>query len=83
MTFSVTPILFNVGINEHATIAGRVTGANAPQDRNNVDNFKILQVLKQLLLSKNDGATLVFLAGVSQEIQEAWPSLESDVVQPG
>ncbi len=44
MTFSVTPVLFNVGINEQATIAGRMPGANAPQDKNNVDNFKILQV---------------------------------------
>ena len=41
MTFSVTPVLFNVGINEHATLAGRL-GHNGPQEKNNVDNFKIL-----------------------------------------
>ena len=43
MTFSVTPVLFNVGINENATVAGSVPGGNAPQDKNNADNFKILQ----------------------------------------
>eukprot|EP00095_Tigriopus_kingsejongensis_P011180 maker-scaffold456_size166325-snap-gene-0.28 protein:Tk11180 transcript:maker-scaffold456_size166325-snap-gene-0.28-mRNA-1 annotation:"type i inositol- -bisphosphate 4-phosphatase-like" len=42
MTFSITPILFNVGINENATLACRF-GNNGPQEKNNLDNFKILQ----------------------------------------
>ena len=41
MTFSVTPLFFNVGINEHATIAGKF-GNNGPQEKNNIDNFKTL-----------------------------------------
>jgi len=43
MTFGVTPVLFNVGVNEHASIAGQMPGGNAPQEKNNLDNFKILQ----------------------------------------
>ena len=39
--FNVTPVFFNVGINENATIAAKF-GNNGPQDKNNVDNFKIL-----------------------------------------
>lgn len=41
MTFNVTPVFFNVGINQFATIAGRF-GNNGPQEKNNLDNFKIL-----------------------------------------
>ena len=41
MTFNVTPVFFNIGINENATIAGRF-GNNGPQEKNNLDNFKIL-----------------------------------------
>jgi len=42
-SFCVTPVLFNVGINEHATVAGQIPGGNATQEKNNMDNFKILQ----------------------------------------
>jgi len=41
MRFTITPVLFNVGINEKATIAEKL-GNTAPQDRNNSDNFRIL-----------------------------------------
>ena len=41
MTFTITPIFFNIGINEKATIAEKL-GQNGPQERNNSDNFKIL-----------------------------------------
>lgn len=41
LTFSVTPVLFNVGINEMATIASRF-GNNGPQEKNNADNVKTL-----------------------------------------
>ena len=40
-TFSITPVFFNVGINEKATIAHKM-GYNGPQEKNNVDNFKML-----------------------------------------
>jgi inositol polyphosphate-4-phosphatase len=40
-TFSVTPVFFNIGINENATIAGRL-GQNGPQEKNNADNFKVV-----------------------------------------
>ena len=41
MTFTITPVFFNIGINEQATIADKL-GLNGPQERNNSDNFKIL-----------------------------------------
>jgi len=41
MTFTITPVFFNIGINEQATIADKL-GNNGPQERNNSDNFKIL-----------------------------------------
>ena len=41
MTFNVTPVFFNVGINEQATVAGKL-GLTAPQEKNNGDNFRIL-----------------------------------------
>ena len=40
-SFSIIPVLFNVGINENATIAARL-GNNGPQEKNNADNFKTL-----------------------------------------
>ncbi|XP_059080345.1 inositol polyphosphate-4-phosphatase type I A-like isoform X1 [Tigriopus californicus] len=42
MTFSITPVFFNVGINQNAYLAGRF-GNNGLQEKNNLDNFKILQ----------------------------------------
>ena len=41
MTFTITPVFFNIGINEQATIADKL-GLNGTQERNNSDNFKIL-----------------------------------------
>ena len=41
LTFTVSPIFFNIGINEHATIADKL-GQNEAQERNNSDNLKIL-----------------------------------------
>ena len=41
MTFSVTPVFFNVGINEKATIAEKF-GNNGPQEKNNIDNYKTM-----------------------------------------
>lgn len=40
-SFSVVPVLFNVGINENATIAAKI-GNNSAQEKNNLDNFKTL-----------------------------------------
>lgn len=37
-SFVVTPVFFNIGINEQATIAERI-GNMEPQDRSNLDNF--------------------------------------------
>ena len=41
MTFNLTPVFFNVGINEKATYAHKM-GHNGPQEKNNIDNFKTL-----------------------------------------
>jgi inositol polyphosphate-4-phosphatase len=41
MTFNVTPVFFNVGINEKATLASKM-GKNESQEKNNIDNFKTL-----------------------------------------
>lgn len=41
MTFSVTPVFFNIGINQHATIAEKL-GLTSIQHKNNTDNFRIL-----------------------------------------
>jgi len=41
LSFSITPVLFNIGINEHATLAGKF-GNNGPQEKNNLDNFKTI-----------------------------------------
>lgn len=38
LTFHVTPVFFNIGINEMATLAESL-GATKPQERSNVDNF--------------------------------------------
>ena len=40
-TFSITPVLFNVGINEKATLAHKL-GQNGAQEKNNIDNFKTM-----------------------------------------
>jgi len=41
MRFTITPVLFNVGVNEMATIAEKL-GNTGPQNKNNSDNFRIL-----------------------------------------
>ncbi|CAH0545896.1 unnamed protein product [Brassicogethes aeneus] len=41
VSFRVTPVFFNVGINEMATVAEE-TGCTRPQERSNVDNFERL-----------------------------------------
>ena len=61
MTFSVTPVLFNVGINEKATLAHKM-GGNGPQEKNNIDNFKTLaeyyrRYRKLNLVTKNGKST--------------------------
>lgn len=38
LSFHVTPVFFNIGINEMATLAETI-GATRPQERSNVDNF--------------------------------------------
>ena len=44
MTFSVTPVFFNIGINEKATIAEKLN-LNGPQQKNNADNFRSISLL--------------------------------------
>jgi inositol polyphosphate-4-phosphatase len=39
MRFTITPVLFNVGINEKASIAEKL-GQTGPQEKNNSDNFR-------------------------------------------
>lgn len=41
VSFHVTPVFFNVGINEKATLAENL-GAVKPQERSNIDNFERL-----------------------------------------
>lgn len=41
LSFHVTPVFFNIGINEMATIAESI-GATKPQERSNIDNFERL-----------------------------------------
>lgn len=41
LSFHVTPVFFNIGINEMATIAESI-GATRPQERSNIDNFERL-----------------------------------------
>lgn len=41
ISFNVTPVFFNIGINEMATLAESL-GATRPQERSNVDNFERL-----------------------------------------
>ena len=41
MTFNITPVFFNIGINEQATLADKL-GLNGAQEKNNSDNYKIL-----------------------------------------
>ncbi|KAL0280261.1 UNVERIFIED_CONTAM: hypothetical protein PYX00_001605 [Menopon gallinae] len=43
VTFNVTPVFFNVGINEKATLADSL-GNSKPQDKSNVDNFERLNL---------------------------------------
>lgn len=38
ITFHVTPVFFNIGINEMATLAESI-GATRPQERSNIDNY--------------------------------------------
>lgn len=41
ISFHVTPIFFNIGINEKATLAESI-GSTKPQERSNIDNFERL-----------------------------------------
>lgn len=41
VSFKVTPVFFNIGINEKATLA-ETLGATKPQERSNVDNYERL-----------------------------------------
>lgn len=41
VSFHVTPVFFNIGINEKATLAESI-GATKPQERSNVDNYERL-----------------------------------------
>lgn len=43
VSFHVTPVFFNVGINEMATLAESL-GNNKQQDKSNVDNFERLNL---------------------------------------
>lgn len=38
VTFNITPVFFNIGINEMATLAESI-GATRPQERSNIDNY--------------------------------------------
>ncbi|XP_023330385.1 type II inositol 3,4-bisphosphate 4-phosphatase [Eurytemora carolleeae] len=41
MSFNIVPVFFNIGINQHATIAEKL-GLNTAQEKNNTDNYRIL-----------------------------------------
>lgn len=41
LSFHVTPVFFNIGVNEMATVAESI-GATRPQERSNIDNFERL-----------------------------------------
>lgn len=43
VSFHVTPVFFNVGINEKATLADSL-GNNKQQDKSNVDNYERLNL---------------------------------------
>ena len=83
MTFGVTPLLFNVGINEKATVAGRIPGANAPQEKNNIDNFKTLQVTCPSTRPCSIYLRLYLLLGVPQALQAVEPAHQPAGVQQG
>jgi len=52
MKFNIIPVFFNIGIDEHATVAEKM-GHNGPQEKNNSDNFKILVEYVRKFKQKN------------------------------
>jgi len=52
MKFNIIPVFFNIGIDEHATVAEKL-GRNGPQEKNNSDNFKILVEYVRKFKQKN------------------------------
>jgi len=52
MKFNIIPVFFNVGIDEHATLADK-TCQNGPQAKNNSDNYKILVEYVRKFKQKN------------------------------
>ena len=68
MTFTVTPVFFNVGLNEKATLAHKL-GQNGPQEKNNLDNFKILyEYFRRYKKSKLPTATNLYQANYKREL---------------
>ena len=52
MRFTITPVLFNVGVNEMATIAEKL-GNTGPQNKNNSDNFRKETIFTQSFYPSN------------------------------
>ena len=52
MKFNIIPVFFNVGVDQQAELGERF-GLNAPQEKNNSDNFKILVEYVRKFKQKN------------------------------
>lgn len=82
-SFHVTPVFFNVGINEMATVAESL-GATRPQERSNVDNFDRLNQyyhrFKKLNIGEKRGAIGSF--ALSPSLSELIENMKTMVNNP-
>lgn len=72
ISFHVTPVFFNIGINEKATLAESL-GATRPQERSNIDNFERLNEYylryKKLNVPDVSGAANGRISAPSQQLR--------------